>query len=291
VKERCAYVYANTSLWRTLLLSRICNMKKQTYWLWKESISRLWHVYRLPTPPPWTRNTGFWNAVYLYCHASVTRHGVWIGNCIYWITYNSKLQINITVSRTYTHYKSLQHTLNLLGSSCLHKSLSGNGSQQCPLLPCSRPYRLATVSQLTTNSWPRLTLNSCLSTRLSPRYNLGTDSTENTASKESSIFACLFVAAETCSTSPYQAMAHATIPVCTEVYLPSAWTVGGILFLFGISQFIHNTALPSEYEHSSSKKISSGKKYSHIFLDTTRATLKTTRPTLLLLLRVYSLPR
>jgi hypothetical protein len=45
---------------------------------------------------------------------------------------------------------------------CLHQSLRGNGSQQCPLLPCSRPYRLATVSQLSLslslnrNSRPRI---------------------------------------------------------------------------------------------------------------------------------------
>jgi hypothetical protein len=36
---------------------------------------------------------------------------------------------------------------------------------------------------------------------------------------------------------------------------------------------------------------SSGTNQSHTFLGTTRATLKTTRPTILLLLRVYSLPR
>jgi hypothetical protein len=36
---------------------------------------------------------------------------------------------------------------------------------------------------------------------------------------------------------------------------------------------------------------SSGKNWSRTFLDTTRATLKMTRPTILLLLRVYSLPR
>jgi hypothetical protein len=32
---------------------------------------------------------------------------------------------------------------------CFHQSLSGDGSQECPLFPCSRSYRLATVSQLT----------------------------------------------------------------------------------------------------------------------------------------------
>jgi hypothetical protein len=36
---------------------------------------------------------------------------------------------------------------------------------------------------------------------------------------------------------------------------------------------------------------SSGKNSSPTFLDTARATLKTTRPTILLLLRVHSLPR
>jgi hypothetical protein len=32
---------------------------------------------------------------------------------------------------------------------CLHRLLPGNGFQRCHLLPCSRPWRLATVSHLT----------------------------------------------------------------------------------------------------------------------------------------------
>jgi hypothetical protein len=45
--------------------------------------------------------------------------------------------------------------LSLLNLLCFHQSLPGNGSQQCPLLPSSRPYRLVTVSQLThyANCW------------------------------------------------------------------------------------------------------------------------------------------
>jgi hypothetical protein len=39
--------------------------------------------------------------------------------------------------------------LSLLSLLCLHQSLPGDGSQQCPLFPWSRSYLLATVSQLT----------------------------------------------------------------------------------------------------------------------------------------------
>jgi hypothetical protein len=38
---------------------------------------------------------------------------------------------------------------SLLSVLCLHQSLPGDGSQKCPLLSCSHPYQLATVSQLT----------------------------------------------------------------------------------------------------------------------------------------------
>jgi hypothetical protein len=43
---------------------------------------------------------------------------------------------------------SLQRALSHLSLLCLHQSFPGDGSQQCPLLRCSRPYRLATVSKL-----------------------------------------------------------------------------------------------------------------------------------------------
>jgi hypothetical protein len=54
-------------------------------------------------------------------------------------------------------YFPLQYTQSIL---CLRWPLTGNGTQICPLLPRSRPCRLATVSQLAVNWW--------LSTKLWP---------------------------------------------------------------------------------------------------------------------------
>jgi hypothetical protein len=60
--------------------------------------------------------------------------------------------------RYFAHHKShlllslcslLQEILSVLSLQCLHQSLPGDGSQQCPLLPCSRSYGLVTVPQLT----------------------------------------------------------------------------------------------------------------------------------------------
>jgi hypothetical protein len=85
----------------------------------------------------------------------VTIDAVWIGNRVYCTliqtTRNNKLLIHTLCS-------SLQHVLRFL-SLCLHQSLSAGGSQQCPLLPWSRSYRLNTVPQLTYSSpvnccWP-----------------------------------------------------------------------------------------------------------------------------------------
>jgi hypothetical protein len=45
--------------------------------------------------------------------------------------------------------------VSLLSLLCFHQ-LSGNDFQQCPLLPCSRSYWLATVPQLLTLNWTRL---------------------------------------------------------------------------------------------------------------------------------------
>jgi hypothetical protein len=64
----------------------------------------------------------------------------------------------IVNSHSAIHYSTHISFLRLL---CVHR-LSGNGFQQCPLLPCSRSYRLATVPQLST-------LNS---TRLHPNISL-----------------------------------------------------------------------------------------------------------------------
>jgi hypothetical protein len=64
----------------------------------------------------------------------------------------------MTFSVSYTLQRSLwpQNAWSLLSLLCLHQSLPGEGSQQCPLLPCSHSYRLATVSQLTQYSSCRL---------------------------------------------------------------------------------------------------------------------------------------
>jgi hypothetical protein len=66
-------------------------------------------------------------------------------------------------------YDSLQHVLSLFSMLCLHQSLPGDGSQQCPLLPCSYSYRLANVSELTYcfncpayNIWERIVRNTPL---------------------------------------------------------------------------------------------------------------------------------
>jgi hypothetical protein len=57
--------------------------------------------------------------------------------------------VTIALSLTHTLCSSLQQVLSLLSLLCLHQSLPGDGSQQCPLLPCSSSYRLANVPQLT----------------------------------------------------------------------------------------------------------------------------------------------
>jgi hypothetical protein len=52
------------------------------------------------------------------------------------------------IANSHTLCSSLQHVLSLLSLLCFHQLLPGDGSQQCPLLPCSRSYRLVTVPQL-----------------------------------------------------------------------------------------------------------------------------------------------
>jgi hypothetical protein len=64
-------------------------------------------------------------------------------------TYRTQLQVTTPLSLIYTLCSSLQHVLSLLRPLCLHQSLPYVGSQQCPLLPCSRSHRPATDSQLT----------------------------------------------------------------------------------------------------------------------------------------------
>jgi hypothetical protein len=52
-------------------------------------------------------------------------------------TYNSQLQLFIARSLMHTLYSSLQHVLSLFSLPCLHRLSPGNGSELCPLLPCS----------------------------------------------------------------------------------------------------------------------------------------------------------
>jgi hypothetical protein len=61
---------------------------------------------------------------------------------------------------------------------CLHQSLPGDGSQQCSLLPCSRPYWPATVSQLAPALLTAVSRHS-RNRSYSSLYNHGTDRTEN----------------------------------------------------------------------------------------------------------------
>jgi hypothetical protein len=49
-----------------------------------------------------------------------------------------------------SHTLQFSRAYNWVFSVCCVHRLSGNGFQQCPLLPCSRSYRLATVPQLST---------------------------------------------------------------------------------------------------------------------------------------------
>jgi hypothetical protein len=68
------------------------------------------------------------------------------------IGFTEHLQIVITSNYSangiHTLCSALRHMLRLLSLLCLHQSLPGDGSQQCSVLPCSRPYRLVTVPQL-----------------------------------------------------------------------------------------------------------------------------------------------
>jgi hypothetical protein len=148
------------------------------------------------------------------------------------------------LSRIHALYFSLQHTLNLLSLLCLHQPLPGNGSKQCPLLLCSRTYRLATVSQLTNSTVD------CQPTRgifshcpLAPTgchllltatadgnllCSLGSDRIENTVSNSSFIVACLFIVVETCLSSCYQAVAGLVshhVTVYTYIYTGCNWKV------------------------------------------------------------------
>jgi hypothetical protein len=77
-------------------------------------------------------------------------------------------------SHSAIHYRTHLILLSLL---CVHQ-LSRNGFQQCPLFPCSRSYRLATVLQLSNLNSTRL--HSRNSTRSVEWYSLRADPTENT---------------------------------------------------------------------------------------------------------------
>jgi hypothetical protein len=83
----------------------------------------------------------------------VTIYEFWIGNRIYWTlterTYKYGLCSHCSTHFT-NHCNHSTHKVFLV--CCLNQSLPGDGSQQCPLLPCSRSYWLETVSQITHSS-------------------------------------------------------------------------------------------------------------------------------------------
>jgi hypothetical protein len=80
-----------------------------------------------------------------YCHEYV-----WLQTCLGSVTrFIGHLQIVTTSNyRTIGNSQicsSLQHVPSLLSLLLLHQSLSGDGFQQCPPIPCSHSYRLATA--------------------------------------------------------------------------------------------------------------------------------------------------
>jgi hypothetical protein len=93
----------------------------------------------------------------------------------------------ITWSLIHTLCILLQHALGLICLLCLHQSLPGDGSQPYPMIPCSLSCRLATVSLVPT------LLTAVSNGGWSSLCSLGKDRTENTASKSSSIVACVSV--------------------------------------------------------------------------------------------------
>jgi hypothetical protein len=82
----------------------------------------------------------------------VTIAGILIGIWIYCTLTTNNYR---AIANSYTLQFSTSRLLSLL---CLHQSLPGYGSQQCPRVPSSRSYRLATAPQLSTLS--SLQLNS-----------------------------------------------------------------------------------------------------------------------------------
>jgi hypothetical protein len=84
----------------------------------------------------------------VHCHAYECLYTA-LGLVVVFIEHlRSQTQVSIALLLIHAPCRSLQHVLSLHGALCLHQ-LSGDGSQQCTLLPCSRFYRLATVSELT----------------------------------------------------------------------------------------------------------------------------------------------
>jgi hypothetical protein len=80
-----------------------------------------------------------------YCDIyGLTVDGVWFGNCIYWTL--TGRNYNSAIRNSHALQQLVRTLLSLLG---FHQSLPREWSQQCPQLPCSRCYRLATVPQLT----------------------------------------------------------------------------------------------------------------------------------------------
>jgi hypothetical protein len=93
------------------------------------------------------------------------------------------------IANSHTLWSLLQDVLSLLSLPYLHQSLPNHGCQQCPLLPCSSSYGLATVPQLIPSLLTAISRLPC-NCSWSSLYNLDTDRTENTASNIYSVIEC-----------------------------------------------------------------------------------------------------
>jgi hypothetical protein len=83
------------------------------------------------------------------CWSDYRRGLDWLLDILNTYTHNTQLPVTVELLLIRTFYSSLQRVLSLLSLLCLHQSLPGDESQQCPLLPCSRSYLSVTVPQVT----------------------------------------------------------------------------------------------------------------------------------------------